>query len=125
MSAGYDQDVPFHNFHHCVAVLQGCYAMLRQSEELASTFTPIDRLALCAGCYSSLAITTTGLPHICLSKLLYAHLVWVSGASLHLVMTSGTREPPTPSSSTRATSSLCCTMTSRCAILYTHTLRVL
>ena len=50
MSAGYDQGLPFHNFHHGVAVLQGCYAMLMQSEELASALTPMDRLALCAAC---------------------------------------------------------------------------
>ena len=50
MSAGYDEGLPFHNFHHSVAVLQGCYAMLMQSEELASALTPMDRLALCAAC---------------------------------------------------------------------------
>ena len=48
VSAGYDADLPFHNFHHSVSVLQGCYAMLMQSEELASALTPMDRLALCA-----------------------------------------------------------------------------
>ena len=125
MSAGYDQDLPFHNFHHCVAVLQGCYAMLRQSEELASTFTPIDRLALCAACLFPSCHPPLGCPtYISLNS--HAHSMsmsmsmWVSGASLHLVTTSGTREPPTPSSSTRATSSLCCIMTSRCATLYSY-----
>lgn len=46
VSAGYRR-VPFHNFHHGVAVLQGCYAMLRQSAELCSLLTITDRLALC------------------------------------------------------------------------------
>jgi len=47
VSAGYNQSLPFHNFHHGVSVLQGCYAMLTQCHELTATLTIMDRLALC------------------------------------------------------------------------------
>ena len=45
--AGYNDARPFHNFQHATFVLQGCYAMLRECDELSSMLTAADRLAIC------------------------------------------------------------------------------